>query len=659
MPRSNRLVSTLLALLLCLPASALLPSASAYPGPTTSTTGARLSSLGANATLLSVSGAPDGSVLATWVESVGIYDSVVAADLSPAGVWGAHAVVATSNVTLYNIEAARNAEGDVAVVWVAEGSPETIWSAERLSAGSWSLPTLVDNGTAGDFLRGWPQVQVGPSGRLFLAWTTSNGSAPVLHAAVANPGSALAGPTTLNRGPYDASGLSLAAGPSGDALAMWFEWNDTPLFPESDLMLSHFVQGSGWSAPEFGIAAYLSPMVSGAPVQPPFAEASTDAANTTTLVWFGSNATAAGLVAAQRSPSGNWSAPALLVEGTAGSAETLALTPSPDGSFLVGWTLIYTDVFGSGGSTGYARAAVFTPSSGWGAMAKLVDAAIGAVSLSLSAHSSSSAVAAVGYYTAAPTGPDLAQLTGLEGCGGWSSLHPGAAPSGYVGAVALNWPASGPGTLLYVSLEGNTLELRATSFDLPTEPAFTVDSPSSGAVLDRAVAYINGSTQPNDRIDIDGYTGTADASGHFSVRVPLLEGDNTFTVRATRVGAWAPCTPSVSMHITYANPVPALQAELANTSAELARVKVRFPWLQENISAADARLNSLQASLNSSNAAASSASARADAASAGTGLGAMLGGLGLVVGAAGLGAAVMAMRRRPPGDAPKKDGKSP
>jgi hypothetical protein len=659
MPRSRRLASTLLALLLCLPASALLPSASAYPGPTTSTTSALLSLPGVNATLLSLSGADNGSALAAWVEVNGGNVSVVAADHSAAGVWSSPTVLGTTNAGVFQLQTARDSDGNVAVSWGVGAFPTSIWFAQRLSGGPWSAATLVANGTAATLMLGILQFKSGPSGLLFFAWIDTNGSGPLIHAATADPVSGVDGPTTLSNGTYYASGLSLAPGPAGDALAMWFEWNDTPLYPESDLMLSHFVQGSGWSVPELGTVAYRSLLVSGAPSTPPLADASTDAANTTTVVWFGQNATAYGVAIAQRSPSGNWTAPAVLAENAAGSTETLVLTPAPDGSFVVGWTLLYVDIFGTGGSTGYAHAAVYTPASGWRSMGKLVDNVPGLVYLATSARSSTSAVAAVGYYLTATAGPDLAEFTGLEGCSGWSSLHAGAGPSGDLYAVALSWPSTGPGTLLYITLNGTSYEVRATSFDLPAPPPFTVDSPSNGAVLDRAVAYINGSSEPNDHIDVGGYTGTADASGHFSVRVPLIEGDNAFTVRATRVGAWAPCTPSVSFHITYENPVPALQADLASTSAELARVKVQFPWLQDNISADEARIAALQGSLNSANTAASSANTRAEVAGQGTGLGVMLGGLGLVVGAAGLCVAVMAMRRRPRSDAPRKEEKSP
>lgn len=104
-----------------------------------------------------------------------------------------------------------------------------------------------------------------------------------------------------------------------------------------------------------------------------------------------------------------------------------------------------------------------------------------------------------------------------------------------------------------------------------TPPTLSLTSPTEGATVEVASVTITGTTEPGARVTVNGLVADVSASGAFSFILALVEGDNTITARATDP---AGNNRTVSVTVTFANPVPGLEEDLEAADANLG-----FLWL--------------------------------------------------------------------------------
>ncbi len=91
-------------------------------------------------------------------------------------------------------------------------------------------------------------------------------------------------------------------------------------------------------------------------------------------------------------------------------------------------------------------------------------------------------------------------------------------------------------------------------------PALILSSPTNGTSTADATILVTGTTEPGASVRVNGIVAEVSSNGSFSLLLALTEGENPITATATdRAGNDA----SVSVSVTFTNPVPGLEQNLA------------------------------------------------------------------------------------------------
>ncbi len=167
---------------------------------------------------------------------------------------------------------------------------------------------------------------------------------------------------------------------------------------------------------------------------------------------------------------------------------------------------------------------------------------------------------------------------------------------------------------VFVEMKDNGGNYNSTSWTFKVDtvgPTLTITSPANGNVplTYNSVLWINGTTDPNATVTINGVEVSVDASGHFAYKATLVDGLNTFVVTATD-----PAGNSVSETVTalYLPQLPELwenisklQAEINNLQNEIDKLNATLQQeinniqkaLQENVTALYKAINDAKVDL--------------------------------------------------------------
>ncbi len=145
---------------------------------------------------------------------------------------------------------------------------------------------------------------------------------------------------------------------------------------------------------------------------------------------------------------------------------------------------------------------------------------------------------------------------------GWSDVDPvglnSAGNMNSVGSVSLE-----SGSVLvgyYAFTSTSTIWVSSYSFPDLTPPELQVDQ-VTGEETEKPLFEITGTTEPNAMVDVNGRPVLVSVSGEFSVLVELADGANALVVTATdEAGNKA----NVSLTVTYNDPVPGLEEQIAD-----------------------------------------------------------------------------------------------
>ncbi|HIH00700.1 TPA: hypothetical protein HA259_01210, partial [Thermoplasmata archaeon] len=170
----------------------------------------------------------------------------------------------------------------------------------------------------------------------------------------------------------------------------------------------------------------------------------------------------------------------------------------------------------------------------------------------------------------------------------------------FTGQAEQPWVAAGgAGTSIAIWLQHDGFMQRAcaNTFVTPdrSSPVLLVDEPVSGTTTQVPVVTVSGVTEPGATLSIGGTLAVVgDSPGAFSMNVALLEGTNLIKVVATDSSG---NSESVSVTVTFEDPVPALWAELAAVGDGLVDVVAALSDVWSDLNAAVEDLESLQSSL--------------------------------------------------------------
>ena len=175
-------------------------------------------------------------------------------------------------------------------------------------------------------------VAMGPGGTAFTLWRQTDGVSLGAFGNLFTPGGGIAGrgwtyPTRLNSGPYDVGNPRIAADGSGDAIAVWTEWDSAKGWT---IFADRYVSASGWTGP----VAIDDPTLSYS--YDPYV--AMNAAGTAFVAWEQwDNVVGYSVFGTSFTVSGGWGAPRMLDTDVVSTAEFPAVAVDPTGNAMVVW----------------------------------------------------------------------------------------------------------------------------------------------------------------------------------------------------------------------------------------------------------------------------------------------------------------------------------
>ncbi len=528
----------------------------------------------------------DGSAVTAWIQEAPSPTRVWAAVYTPEGGWAQAVPVQTTLAGLPQQTplVAIDAQGNALVVWSQPGA-SILWElrAATFTAGvGWGADQRVYE--TGDATMADADLTLNGAGQGAVVFVELNGPFANVVALRYAPATGWSGRERVSGGATNCSEPSVGIDEAGALVAVWTEDGTAHLSAAAN----RYVPGSGWgtarlietnSAGDVGVTS-----VAVAPAGNAFA------------VWQQNDGVSWSAWANRFVPGSGWGSAGALETRDDGIAnwEKVAATPS-GGAVAVWWW--------DNGSAIDVQSSVYTAGSGWGPVAT-VDRGDGAAvfpEVAVGGDGTAYIVwqgeGAAGYDIFAamrPAGGNWTQPMILdrdfESGGSRPSIGAGA---GAGGAVA-SWHQ--------LNITG-VPSVWAAAFKAPdaSAPALSLSAPAEGASFGTPMVRVAGTTEPGSSVSVDGDAAAVSAQGAFSLTVSIGPGSNRVTVTAVDA---AGNSATAWVNVTYADPVPALQAALAAaqalanlTAGQLANVQIQLTQAAADAASARASANATAAQL--------------------------------------------------------------
>jgi len=458
---------------------------------------------------------------------------------------------------------------------------------------------------------------------------------------------------SLETSDFTASSLRLAVDHAGNAVAVWLQSDGSA----TSVYANRYVVGSGWA----GTGTLLDSL--GTTGQSP--GVAVDSSGNAMAVWNQYNGTATAAFASRFVVGTGWGAAAQVSPSAVGSQYYDAVA-SAGGEFLVTWTQL-------SGSNQYVMAALWPASGAPGAAVNLTASPAGnAYDLVAAGNGAGDVLVAWRQRSAGADHVFTAWWSPTSGFGGVGQ-QVDASPNEALSPVAA--VGGGGGAAVVWGQSDNIVgHLWGAAFWPPdtTAPSLSIAGPADGSGSENATVMVYGTAEQGAEVWVAGArvaTTPVSSFAAWSAYVPLIPGDNLIGVRAVDA---AGNEATASITVTYDDPVPGLEADLAASEAALAATQADVAATQAGLASAQASLaatqaqlasaqadlvttraalNTTQAGLTASEAASAAKDAdlqgKVDAAAGAAGTAMVVGLLGLLVGAAGIAMGFMMSRKKP------------
>ncbi len=655
-----------IAFLLCAAPASAAPPPSAWTGAWPIETGSD-----GNAAAPQVAVSPGGSAVAVWSQWDGARTNIWANGYAALSGWGMAQLLETDNAGgAANPQVAVDSAGNAFAVWNQDdGARWNIW-ANRYGAGSgWGAAQLIETNNSGS--GGDPQVAADAAGDAVAVWYQHDGTRYNIWANRYAVGSGWGTAQLIETGDGNAIYPHLGTDARGDAFAAWVQDDGS----RYNVWANRYTQGSGWGTAQL-IETDNAGGVSGAHV-------ALDPNGNAVAIWDQSDGTYENVWANRYTVAAGWGTAQLIETNDSGDAQDAQVAVDAAGDAVAVWAQ-----WDGGRENAWSNQ--FSSVTGWGTPQLMeaddnndtespqvaLDAAGEAVAVWVQWDTSVYDIWANRYTP--DSGWGTAQLAETD------SSRDAVQPQ--VGA-----DAAGNAVVVWVQFDGAMDSIDANRWVEAYPPAISLSAPLEGASTNRSTVWVLGTAEPGSRVSVSGVSASVWPDGSFGLLLSLAPGANTI-----EASAWdaAGNRRTVSVDVTFEDPVPGLLDELAvaqaavvaaearvasleasgnatqsaldaavsdaaTKAAALAAVQAQVAALQQSLSATSASLNNTSASLAASKTridaleaggggggGAGPTKAQVDAANGAASTATMVGVLGVLLGAAGLSAAVMMGRRR-------------
>ncbi|MBU1158324.1 MAG: hypothetical protein KKE24_03185 [Candidatus Thermoplasmatota archaeon] len=469
---------------------------------------------------------------------------------------------------------AADTNGNVTIVWSQNVGPYWIYSSQYRPGMGWSTPEVVQDASSASGVR--PSVATDGEDNMIAVWTQFDSYHVNVTASRYVQGEGW-GPTEIIGDDYpgNPSYPQIAMDGKGNAVVVWKVWA-SPIY---EAWANEYKIGEGW-----GTAHLVEDVYDGTAGNPRIAM---DEGGNATVVWQELIGTTASLLACRYVAGDGWGEPELVENDDTGHVLAWDVGTDDDGNAITVWSQ-------SDGIRNNIHANRYTPSSGWGTAELIEKNDNNAGTPAISLNDKGGAVAVWTQFDGYRYSVYANLYTTSIGWGEPELIEE------FMGQGELPDVASGgAGTTIAIWLQHDGITQRAgvNTYLAPdvTPPALSVDEPISGATTNTPTITVSGTTEPGATLSIGGLIAAVDdLTGAFSMNLALSEGENTIMVTAEDISG---NSRSVSITITYENPVPELWTELIALEEDLGRIVADMTIIWSDLNASKDDLETLQASL--------------------------------------------------------------
>ena len=182
------------------------------------------------------------------------------------------------------------------------------------------------------------------------------------------------------------------------------------------------------------------------------------------------------------------------------------------------------------------------------------------------------------------TGWGIATLIETDNTG--NAQYPQVAVDGSGNAIAVWYQ--------YDSVRNNIWSNRYVEPDT-TPPSLSLDRPSDGLTTETPTITVSGTTEPQAALSVNGISVVVESNGSFSCTIALVEGINTVTATATDA---SDNSVTISVGVTYINPVPKLEEELNDALEEMIAIQDELNETQDALDSLEGELDEAMSEIN-------------------------------------------------------------
>jgi len=187
-----------------------------------------------------------GNAIAIWQSWTGIGYAIFANRYTFGVGWGSAESIESFPIgSAGGVEIDMNPSGLAFAVWPRyDGALWNLWSSRYVPGTGWEASVKIETDDSGD--AGLPQIFVNPSGMAMAIWQQYDGTRYNVWSNMYTKGVGWGDAEKIEFGLGGAGGGVIAIEPSGNALAVWMQMDET----RYNLWSSRFTMGPGWGTPE-------------------------------------------------------------------------------------------------------------------------------------------------------------------------------------------------------------------------------------------------------------------------------------------------------------------------------------------------------------------------------------------------------------------------
>ena len=518
-----------------------------------------------------------GNAIAVWVLSASIWSNRYVDGMG----WGVPTLVETDGSAAYAPQVAIDESGNATAIWSqAHNFKTSVWSNRYVVGTGWGTAEVIETYDAGHAES--PQLAVDGSGNAIAMWHQWDSSDAYVtvwcNRLVVGTGWGTAELVeTIDA--VNAMGPQVSVNSSGDATAVWHQWNGSQL----SVWSNRYVVGVGWGVPTL-VGDGDTGFTEGAQV-------AVDSAGNAIAVWRKHDGTRYNVWSNRYVVDTGWGTTAELIEtNDAGDVLYPQVAVDSAGNAIAVWQQhdgvcesVYSNRYVVG--TGWGTTAELIETENWGDARDpqvAMDDSGNAIAVWQQYDSIRESVYSNRYV--ADIGWGDAELIETENWGDAREPQMAMDDSGNATAVWRQW-------------DGTRYNIWSNRYVVPdtTPPLLSLDSPSNGLTTEASVVMVSGTTEPGVDFAVNGMMVAVEPDGSFSCLIALVEGVNTIAATATDASG---NSATVSVSVTYVNPVHELEEELEDTKDELVDVRDELNTTQDDLDAIEEELDAAKDELN-------------------------------------------------------------